>query len=159
MTTVVQRLDKRARAPLLAHFLALAPEDRRLRFGSSLSAGAIAQYVGRIDFERDAAFGVYDMSLAWWVSLTPPSLTTTPSSALRAARAPPPRCRERVVRARRGPRAQSFGPPALYALPPENAAIVHIAKNSTCASWSKKAKRTRTSSFRPLPQAPSPANS
>ena len=63
MTTLVQRLDKRARAALLAHFLALAPEDRRLRFGSSLSAGLIAQYVGRIDFERDAAFGVHDMSL------------------------------------------------------------------------------------------------
>jgi GNAT superfamily N-acetyltransferase len=64
MTNLVQRLDKRSRAALLAHFLALAPEDRRLRFGSSLSAGVIAQYVGRIDFERDAAFGVHDMSLA-----------------------------------------------------------------------------------------------
>jgi GNAT superfamily N-acetyltransferase len=64
MTSLVQRLDKRSRAALLAHFLALAPEDRRLRFGSSLSAGVVAQYVGRIDFERDAAFGVHDMSLA-----------------------------------------------------------------------------------------------
>src|SRR4051812_33824767 len=63
MATIVQRLDKRARAALLAHFIALAPEDRRLRFGSTLSAGLIAQYVGRIDFDRDAAFGVHDMSL------------------------------------------------------------------------------------------------
>ena len=63
MTTHVQRLDERARAALSDHFLALSPEDRRLRFGSSLSGELIAQYVERIDFERDAVFGVHDLSL------------------------------------------------------------------------------------------------
>ena len=63
MSTLVQRLHGRARAALLAHFLALGAEDRRLRFGSSLSAELVAQYVDGIDFGRDAVFGVYDMSL------------------------------------------------------------------------------------------------
>jgi RimJ/RimL family protein N-acetyltransferase len=64
MSTVpVQRLDERARSALLDHFLALSPDDRRLRFGSSLSAEGIAEYVKRIDFDQDAAFGVHDDSL------------------------------------------------------------------------------------------------
>jgi GNAT superfamily N-acetyltransferase len=62
--TTVQRLDQRARRALGEHFLELSTEDRRLRFGSSLSAEGIAQYVDRIDFERDAVFGVHDSSLA-----------------------------------------------------------------------------------------------
>ena len=64
MSTIpVQRLDERVRGALLAHFLALTPEDRRLRFGSSLSADGIAMYVDGIDFERDAVFAVHDDSL------------------------------------------------------------------------------------------------
>ena len=62
-TLVVQRLDERARKALLEHFLALTPDDRRLRFGSSLSAEGIAEYVRRIDFDRDAAFGIHDDDL------------------------------------------------------------------------------------------------
>ena len=63
MSTPVQRLDDRARVALSRHFLALAPEDRRLRFGSPLSAELIVQYVERIDFDRDAVFAVHDMGL------------------------------------------------------------------------------------------------
>ena len=63
MSTLVQRLDGRARPALLAHFLALLPEDRRLRFGSPLSSELIARYVDRIDFDQDAVFGVHDLSL------------------------------------------------------------------------------------------------
>jgi GNAT superfamily N-acetyltransferase len=59
----VQRLDARSRGALYEHLLALSPEDRRLRFGSSLSAAGINEYVDRIDFQRDAVFGVHDMSL------------------------------------------------------------------------------------------------
>lgn len=59
-TITVQRLHERSRSELLVHFLALPSEDRRLRFGSSLSAQGIEAYVQRIDFDRDAAFGVYD---------------------------------------------------------------------------------------------------
>src|SRR5215471_9321740 len=64
MIVNVQRLSANARSALAEHFLALPAEDRRLRFGSSLSSEAIGEYVGRIDFERDAVFGVHDDALA-----------------------------------------------------------------------------------------------
>ena len=64
MSTIpVQRLNERGRNDVVAHFLSLSAEDRRLRFGTPLSAEAIASYVDRIDFERDAAFAVHDDSL------------------------------------------------------------------------------------------------
>lgn len=64
MSTIsVQRLRERSRSEILAHFLALSSEDRRLRFGSSLSAEGIEAYVRRIDFDSDTAFGVHDDSL------------------------------------------------------------------------------------------------
>lgn len=59
----VQRLNDHAREAVIAHFLRLPTEDRRLRFGSSLSAEGVASYVERIDFERDAAFAVHDDGL------------------------------------------------------------------------------------------------
>ncbi len=65
MTTIaVQRVDAGARAALAAHFLALPPEDRRLRFGSSISSEGIVAYVDQIDFDRDAVFAVHDDGLA-----------------------------------------------------------------------------------------------
>jgi GNAT superfamily N-acetyltransferase len=63
MTVAVQRLKETARPALEAHFLALSPEDRRLRFGTPLAAEAVAAYVDRIDFDRDAVFGVHDNDL------------------------------------------------------------------------------------------------
>lgn len=60
----VLRLNDGARAALLVHFAALLPEDRRMRFGNSLSDAAVASYVEAIDLERDALFGVYDDRLA-----------------------------------------------------------------------------------------------
>ena len=60
----VQRLTEGTRTALAAHFLALSAEDRRLRFGASISAESIAAYVGGIDFARDAVFGVFDDELA-----------------------------------------------------------------------------------------------
>ncbi len=56
----LQRLDERARASLLAHFLALSVSDRWLRFGRSLAPTALASYVDRIDFGRDAILGIHD---------------------------------------------------------------------------------------------------
>ena len=56
----LSRLDRSALDP---HFLALGGEDRRLRFGASLNDAAVRAYVARIDFERDAGFGVYDDAL------------------------------------------------------------------------------------------------
>ena len=64
MTVTVQRLNEGARAALTEHFLALPPEDRRLRFGASLGPEGVASYVGGIDFDRDAVFGVHDDRLA-----------------------------------------------------------------------------------------------
>ena len=45
---------------LKAHFLALAGEDRYLRFGFPISDKGVVQYVERMNFERDALFGVFD---------------------------------------------------------------------------------------------------
>ena len=64
MTITVQRLNDSARATLVAHLLALPAEDRRLRFGSSLSPEAVTAYVDGIDFGRDAVLAVHDDRLA-----------------------------------------------------------------------------------------------
>ena len=61
--TSTVRLGEPDRARLGAHFLALTPEDRRLRFGSTVSEGAIEDYVARIDFSRDCVFAVHDDDL------------------------------------------------------------------------------------------------
>jgi GNAT superfamily N-acetyltransferase len=60
----VQRVGASARAPFYAHLAALPAEDVRLRFGAPLAPEAIASYVERIDFDRDAVFAVYDERLA-----------------------------------------------------------------------------------------------
>jgi len=64
MTLSVHRLDPDLRPTLVAHFLSLSPADRHLRFGTGLAPRVIAGYVERIDFNRDAVFGVHDDSLA-----------------------------------------------------------------------------------------------
>ena len=60
MTIAIQRLNESVRATLTAHFLALPMRDQCLRFGTSLAADAIAAYVDRINFVRDAVFGIHD---------------------------------------------------------------------------------------------------
>ncbi len=45
------------------HFLQLEAEDRRLRFGIAIGNDAVRDYLARIDFEHDAAFGVFDDEL------------------------------------------------------------------------------------------------
>ena len=62
-TVPVKQLPALSRAALLDHFLALAPEDYRLRFGRSMTPDAIRDYVAGLDFERDAVFGVFDEEL------------------------------------------------------------------------------------------------
>ena len=52
------RLGPADREALTRHFLALDPEDRRLRFGASLSDDAIRMLEERIDFARDEIFAV-----------------------------------------------------------------------------------------------------
>ena len=46
------------------HLLALGTEDRRLRFGTPPADSVVRAYVERIDFERDALFGVFSDDLA-----------------------------------------------------------------------------------------------
>jgi GNAT superfamily N-acetyltransferase len=57
---VTKKLPRLQRDALLAHFLALDAEDRRLRFGVGLSDHGVNDYVARMDFDRDAVFGVFD---------------------------------------------------------------------------------------------------
>jgi len=57
---VVYPLGNDSRAQVLEHLLRLAPDDRRLRFGVPLPDESISGYVARLDFGRDAVFGVRD---------------------------------------------------------------------------------------------------
>ena len=63
MNILVRELSRLDRVSLESHLLALGSEDRRLRFGVPLNDSAVRAYVARIDFERDALFGVYDDAL------------------------------------------------------------------------------------------------
>lgn len=63
ITTIIRELSRADISALQEHFLSLGNEDRRLRFGIPLSDSAVQAYVARIDFERDAAFGVFDDEL------------------------------------------------------------------------------------------------
>ena len=63
MQVVARALARLERSKLEAHFLALDAEDRRLRFGLPISDASVSDYVARIDFERDALFGVFDDAL------------------------------------------------------------------------------------------------
>ena len=58
----VRRLAARDRAAILAHLLALNPDDRYGRFASALSDRAIASYVARIALSNDLAFGIGENS-------------------------------------------------------------------------------------------------
>ncbi|MGZ5047834.1 MAG: N-acetyltransferase family protein, partial [Usitatibacter sp.] len=49
---------------LVKHFLSLQGEDRRLRFGSSISDDGLRAYVARLDFDRDGLFAVQDEELS-----------------------------------------------------------------------------------------------
>jgi RimJ/RimL family protein N-acetyltransferase len=59
----VTELSLAHRAALLRHFLALDAHDRRLRFGAPISGTTLRTYVARIDFDRDAVFGIFDEDL------------------------------------------------------------------------------------------------
>ena len=63
MTVLTKQLSSISRDTLRRHFLALPPEDMRLRFGSALSEEALNTYVDKINFDNDAVFGVFDDNL------------------------------------------------------------------------------------------------
>ncbi len=60
---LVRELNRLDRGALERHFVSLGAEDRRLRFGAPLADSSILAYVARIDYEHDAAFGVFDDAL------------------------------------------------------------------------------------------------
>jgi ribosomal protein S18 acetylase RimI-like enzyme len=57
------RLIELDRPELQKHFLSLDRDDRRLRFGASISDDGLRAYVDRLDFERDGLFAVQDEDL------------------------------------------------------------------------------------------------
>jgi GNAT superfamily N-acetyltransferase len=57
---LVKQLAERDRRRMLKHFLALDESDRLLRFGTVLPDEQVEAYVERIDFTRDAVYGVYN---------------------------------------------------------------------------------------------------
>jgi RimJ/RimL family protein N-acetyltransferase len=59
----VRSLDARHRPKILAHLLALGPEDRHLRFGHTASDAQIGHYVDHIDFGNHEVFGIVDHRL------------------------------------------------------------------------------------------------
>jgi len=63
MEILIRELTRAEHPALMAHFLALDRDDRRLRFGAAPSERALRQYVERIDFDHDAVFGVADEEL------------------------------------------------------------------------------------------------
>ncbi|QAU33302.1 GNAT family N-acetyltransferase [Janthinobacterium sp. 17J80-10] len=59
----IKELTERDRRRLLMHFLALDEPERQMRFGSALPDELLTRYVQKINFARDAVFGVYDDAL------------------------------------------------------------------------------------------------
>jgi GNAT superfamily N-acetyltransferase len=59
----IRSLSARHRPRILAHLLALDPNDRYLRFGYAAADDQIRRYVERIEFERDEIFGVFNRRL------------------------------------------------------------------------------------------------
>jgi len=59
-TVRVKELSERDRRCLLMHFLEMSDADRLLRFGVALPDELITKYVQKINFTRDAVFGVFD---------------------------------------------------------------------------------------------------
>ncbi len=57
-TVLVKQLAERDRRRMLKHFMGLDDSDRLLRFGTVLPDAQIEAYVGKIDFSRDAVYGV-----------------------------------------------------------------------------------------------------
>ncbi|WP_426195390.1 GNAT family N-acetyltransferase [Massilia sp. DWR3-1-1] len=59
-TVRVKQLEERDRFRMRKHFLSLNNDDRLLRFGTVLPDEQVIAYVGKINFERDTIYGVYN---------------------------------------------------------------------------------------------------
>lgn len=127
----IQRLDAGARERLLAHFIALPTDDRRLRFGSFMGPEIIAEYVDRIDFERDALFGVFDNDL----ELVGVAHVGFVDDGAELGVSVLPACRDRgiggALLARAAEHARNRGVVNLYVhCLAENAAMMHVARKA-----------------------------
>jgi len=63
MTVAAKRLDAGNCAALVDHFVAVPNEYLRLRFGIPMRSGSLRDHVERVDFDRDAVFGVFEDDL------------------------------------------------------------------------------------------------
>ena len=59
----IRSLGPRQRSRILGHLLALAPQDRYLRFGYAATDNHVSRYVDQLDFDRDEVFGVFNRRL------------------------------------------------------------------------------------------------
>ncbi len=59
----IRSLGPRHRARIMAHLLALDPNDRYLRFGYAATDAQISKYVDMLDFEQDEVFGIFSRRL------------------------------------------------------------------------------------------------
>jgi GNAT superfamily N-acetyltransferase len=62
---LIDRLQSTDRETLREHFLALDEDDRRLRFGVSVSDRHIDRYIDGIDFVADNVYGVRGRGAGW----------------------------------------------------------------------------------------------
>lgn len=83
----IRELEERDRPYMMAHLLALGPEDRRLRFSYPLGDAGLAKYLDKIDFKRDSLFGVYgaEDTLMGMVHLSPLSTESDSEGGVSAA--------------------------------------------------------------------------
>ncbi len=59
----IRSLGPGHRGRILAHLLALEPDDRFLRFGYAATDEQVGRYVDQLDFEHDDIFGIYNRKL------------------------------------------------------------------------------------------------
>jgi GNAT superfamily N-acetyltransferase len=59
----IRTLGARHAPRVLAHLLALSPQDRQLRFGHLVSDEGIRHYAEQLDYERDQVMGVFNRGL------------------------------------------------------------------------------------------------
>jgi GNAT superfamily N-acetyltransferase len=130
-TIEVQRLTEGSRAALAAHFIALSADDRRLRFGASISTESIGAYVAGIDFGHDAVFGVIDDELALVGVAHVAFLTDAAELGISVLPEHRGRGAGRALFARAAEHARNRFVPRLFMhCLAENAAIMHIARTS-----------------------------
>ena len=126
---IVSELSARQRPALERHFVALGPEDRRLRFGIGLGDAALRAYVQRIDFENDAVFGVLDDELELLGVAHLARDATSAELGVSVLAAQRGRGIGGALLARAHTRARNWGMPSLFMhCLRENGAMMHLAR-------------------------------